>query len=95
MKIGLYDVDSHNFPNLALMKISAWHKQRGDEVEFMLPLMHYDKVYVRFLEMNIHTCQTFAYKPMKLNMVEQVLRLLLKTEKKYIIKIEIKTCLMK
>lgn len=46
MRIGLYDVDSHNFPNLALMKISAWHKQRGDEVEFMLPLMHYDKVYV-------------------------------------------------
>lgn len=46
MKIGLYDVDSHNFPNLALMKISAWHKQRGDDVEFMLPLMHYDKVYV-------------------------------------------------
>ena len=46
MKIGLYDVDSHNFPNLALMKISAWHKKQGDDVEFMLPLMHYDKVYV-------------------------------------------------
>lgn len=26
MKIGLVDVDGHNFPNLALMKISAWHK---------------------------------------------------------------------
>ena len=26
MKIGLIDVDGHNFPNLALMKISAWHK---------------------------------------------------------------------
>jgi hypothetical protein len=25
MKIGLIDVDSHNFPNLALMKISAYH----------------------------------------------------------------------
>ena len=46
MKIGLYDVDSHNFPNLALMKISAWHKKQGDDVEFMLPLIHYDKVYV-------------------------------------------------
>ena len=46
MKIGLYDVDGHNFPNLALMKISAWHKKQGDDVEFMLPLMHYDKVYV-------------------------------------------------
>lgn len=25
MKIGLIDVDGHNFPNLALMRISAWH----------------------------------------------------------------------
>lgn len=32
MNIGLYDVDSHNFPNLPLMKISAWHKARGDSV---------------------------------------------------------------
>lgn len=46
MKIGLYDVDSHNFPNLALMKISAWHKSRGDSVEFVLPLCHYDRIYV-------------------------------------------------
>ena len=46
MKIGLYDVDSHNFPNLPLMKISAWHKSKGDEVEWWFPMMHYDKVYV-------------------------------------------------
>lgn len=46
MKIGLYDVDSHNFPNLALMKISAYHKSRGDDVEFINFLEHYDKVYV-------------------------------------------------
>jgi hypothetical protein len=26
MKIGLIDVDGHNFPNLPLMKLSAWHK---------------------------------------------------------------------
>ena len=32
-KIGLIDVDSHNFPNLALMKISAYHKSKGDKVE--------------------------------------------------------------
>ena len=25
MKIGLIDVDGHNFPNVALMKISAYH----------------------------------------------------------------------
>ena len=46
MNIGLYDVDSHNFPNLPLMKISAWHKARGDSVEFVLPLKYYDKIYV-------------------------------------------------
>ena len=38
MKIGLIDVDGHNFPNLALMKISAWHKQIGDTVEWYEPL---------------------------------------------------------
>ena len=31
MKIGLIDVDGHNFPNLALMKISAWHKSQEEE----------------------------------------------------------------
>lgn len=46
MEIGLYDVDGHNFPNLALMKISAWHKAKGDNVEFVIPLKHYDKIYV-------------------------------------------------
>ena len=46
MNIGLIDVDSHNFPNLALMKISAYHKARGDNVEWCMPLTHYDAVYV-------------------------------------------------
>ena len=45
MNIGLWS-DSHNFPNLALMKISAWHKSQGDNVEFVFPLIHYDKIYV-------------------------------------------------
>lgn len=34
MKVGLIDVDGHNFPNLALMRISAYHKARGDSVEW-------------------------------------------------------------
>ena len=38
-------MDGHNFPNLALMKISAWHKAKGDTVEWCLPLSHYDIVY--------------------------------------------------
>ena len=46
MKIGLYDVDSKRFPNLPLMKISAYHKQKGDEVEFIDYFQHYDIVYV-------------------------------------------------
>lgn len=45
MNIGLIDVDGHNFPNLALMKISAWHKAKGDTVEWCLPMGHYDIVY--------------------------------------------------
>lgn len=45
MKIGLIDVDGHNFPNLALMKISAWHKAQGDEVEWWWGWGQYDRVY--------------------------------------------------
>lgn len=46
MKIGLIDVDSHNYPNLALMKISAYHKSRGDSVEWWWGLGQYDRVYM-------------------------------------------------
>lgn len=46
MKIGLHDGDGQtNFPNYALMKISAWHKQQGDEVEWWNPMLEYDRVY--------------------------------------------------
>lgn len=45
MKIGLIDVDSHNFPNLVQMKLSAYHKSKGDDVEWWNGLMHYDRVY--------------------------------------------------
>ena len=45
MTVGLIDVDSHNFPNLALMKLSAWHKAQGDKVEMCFPLARYDRVY--------------------------------------------------
>lgn len=44
--IGLIDVDGHNFPNLALMKLSTYHKTRGDTVEWVNPLFgKYDRVY--------------------------------------------------
>lgn len=48
MKIGLIAVDGTNFPNLPLMKLSAWHKARGDSVEWYMPMTsgHMDKVYM-------------------------------------------------
>lgn len=38
MNVGLVDVDS-KIPNLALMKLSTWHKERGDSVKFFDPLL--------------------------------------------------------
>lgn len=50
MRIGLIDVDNHHFPSLPLMKLSAWHKQQGDTVEWYDPLTAWinppDKVYM-------------------------------------------------
>ena len=46
MRVGLIDVDGHNFPNLPLMKISAWHKQRGDDVDWYTGFEHCDIVYM-------------------------------------------------
>ena len=53
MRIGLIDVDAESrgkvtFPNLSLMKISAWHKSQGDHVEWYKPLVsgHMDLVYM-------------------------------------------------
>ena len=52
MRIGLIDIDGHNYPNLPLMKLSAWHKSQGDTVEWYEPLLHgypnepLDKVYM-------------------------------------------------
>jgi hypothetical protein len=45
MKIALIDVDSHNFPNLPLMKLSAYHKKKGDQVGWWVPLECYDIAY--------------------------------------------------
>lgn len=51
MIIGLHDAEKEyfkrgkTFPNLAIMKISAWHKGQGDIVEWWVPVLHYDQVY--------------------------------------------------
>lgn len=53
MNIALIDVDNYMkigkcFPNLVLMKLSAWHKKKGDRVEWYQPLFgkHYDRCYM-------------------------------------------------
>lgn len=52
MRIGMIDVDAESrgkvtFPNLSLMKLSAWHKFQGDTVEWYAPLLgRFDRVYV-------------------------------------------------
>ena len=50
MRVAVIDVDGHNFPNLPLMKLSAWHKRKGDLVEWYDPMTAWinppDKVYM-------------------------------------------------
>jgi hypothetical protein len=46
MKIGLIDVDGHNYPNFALMKISSYHKSLGDTVQWADYFEEYDIVYM-------------------------------------------------
>lgn len=48
MRVGLIDVDGHNYPNIPLMKLSAYHKAQGDSVEWYQPMFsgHMDIVYM-------------------------------------------------
>lgn len=47
MRIGLIDVDGHSgFPNLALMRLSGYHKAKGDSVDWWNGFEHYDRVYM-------------------------------------------------
>jgi len=50
-KIELINVDS-KIPNLALMKISAWHKSQGDKVDWEFPLFQSDIIYASCLYEN-------------------------------------------
>ena len=50
MRVGMIDVDNYQkldgcFPNIALMKLSAWHKSMGDTVLMAVPTQNYDLVY--------------------------------------------------
>ncbi len=57
MKIGLIDVDGHNFPNLCLMKISSYHKARGDTVEWWNGFEKYDIVYKSKVFTEVYTTE--------------------------------------
>ena len=71
MRVGLVDVDRTKFPNLVLMKLAAWHKNHGDEVDLLAPndvliggnlFGDYDKIYAAcvFTE-NSEIAQRLAY----------------------------------
>lgn len=45
MRIAIHTTEKTGYPNLALMKISAWHKSQGDIVEWYMPYLSYDIVY--------------------------------------------------
>lgn len=61
MTIGLIDVDGHNFSNIALMKLSAYHKQLGDTVEWYSGIEHFDRVYMS---------KVFAFTPDDLRVIQ-------------------------
>jgi hypothetical protein len=44
MNIGL--ITDGKMPNLSLMKISNFHKSKGDSVEWLFPILKYDIVYI-------------------------------------------------
>ena len=63
MKISLVDVDGHNYPNLALMKLSAWHKAHGDTVDWYSPLFSRpDRIYAS--KVFTFTPDYFDYSPL-------------------------------
>ena len=45
MKIGLHDVDGHNYPNIALMKLSAYYKNMGHFVDWYTAWGYYDIIF--------------------------------------------------
>lgn len=60
MNVGLIDVDSHRWPNLCLMKLSAYHKAQGDQVEWWTPDGRYDLVYKSRVFTDLYSKDTVA-----------------------------------
>ena len=70
MRAALIDVDSHNFPNLVLMKLSTWFKAKGYEVDLLTPgdilkgnnlFYDYDEMYgACVFDWNRHTAEQLS-----------------------------------
>ena len=58
MRVGLIDIDGHNFPSLPLMKLSAWHKKQGDTVGWYEPLIAWKIPYGR-----VYISKVFTFTP--------------------------------
>ena len=70
MRIGLHDAEKEYlkhkiFPNLALMKISAYHKRKGDQVEWWNPLYRHDRIY---------SSKVFDFTPIDLYLPDDAIR---------------------
>lgn len=52
---AILDIDSHGgFVNLALMKIARWHKDKGEPIEWAMPLFgNYDTIYASKIFTNL------------------------------------------
>lgn len=96
MKIGLMDVDGHNFPNLALMRISAYHKAKGDLIEWRSDSIHYDIVYMSKI-FPTHTAQIFRSRSMQiaLSKEEQGIVSIWRMERKYLTRAKTIPCRQK
>ena len=55
MLVGLIDVDGHNFPNLCLMKLSAYYKAYGRSVEWYDENQFYDVVFMSKVFSDVYT----------------------------------------
>ena len=86
MNVGLIDVDNYKnlkgcFPNLAMMKLSAWHKQNGDSVEWYDPMKALENVFrggttIRYMPQKyspFHRITSFQFMQMMLSMVARAI----------------------
>lgn len=66
MRVGLINVDGHSgFPNLALMRLSAWHKADGDHVEWWDGISQEERPYDR-----VYMSKVFTFSPDEITVIK-------------------------